>query len=198
MKFNHLTCIKFAYKQKGKTYWLCKCDCGVEKNLRVARLVDGSIKSCGCYSQEHLGFVYGDEPAFRSVFANYKNGAKRRNLSFDLNQEEFRLITSSPCYYCGKSPDFSNKYRYRKKEYVYYYNGIDRINNKLGYELTNVVACCRNCNLMKGDITIELISSIHSLLFSPDSKPDYINELLNERSGKGEKFGPHQLIDTWE
>ena len=27
-KFNSLTILNKAYKKNGKTYWLCKCECG--------------------------------------------------------------------------------------------------------------------------------------------------------------------------
>jgi hypothetical protein len=30
-KFGKLTAIKRAESKSGKTYWLCKCDCGNEK-----------------------------------------------------------------------------------------------------------------------------------------------------------------------
>lgn len=29
-------------------FWICKCDCGVEKSIRGSHLKDGSITSCGC------------------------------------------------------------------------------------------------------------------------------------------------------
>lgn len=37
----------------------------------------------------------------------------------------------------------------------YVYNGLDRVNNLLGYELTNVVPCCNICNRAKKDMTYE-------------------------------------------
>lgn len=47
-KFGNLTAIKKVASKSGKTYWLCKCDCGNEKEVQTAHLVNGSIKSCGC------------------------------------------------------------------------------------------------------------------------------------------------------
>lgn len=47
-KFNHLTVIAPALSRNGKTYWLCKCDCGNEKEIQTSHLKNGSIKTCGC------------------------------------------------------------------------------------------------------------------------------------------------------
>jgi len=32
----------------GKEYWMCKCDCGVEKVLRKSAFLSGLTQSCGC------------------------------------------------------------------------------------------------------------------------------------------------------
>ncbi len=31
----------------------------------------------------------------------------------------------------------------------FFYNGIDRVNNEMGYEPLNVVPCCQECNFAK-------------------------------------------------
>ena len=47
-RFGKLTAIKRAESKSGKTYWLCKCDCGNEKIVQTSHLRTGSITSCGC------------------------------------------------------------------------------------------------------------------------------------------------------
>jgi len=46
LKFNHLTAMKYL----GKSIWLCKCDCGSDKEVfvRGADLKNNHTKSCGC------------------------------------------------------------------------------------------------------------------------------------------------------
>ena len=34
------------------TYWLCRCDCGVEKTIQVSALRSGGTQSCGCLHRE--------------------------------------------------------------------------------------------------------------------------------------------------
>jgi len=48
-KFNRLTAIRLDYiGGRCKEYWLCKCDCGVEKSVRKDSLKNGGAQSCGC------------------------------------------------------------------------------------------------------------------------------------------------------
>lgn len=76
---------------------------------------------------------------------NYKRNAKNRNLNFNLTKEEFDKITSQPCYYCGDLGAISPS--------GFRYNGIDRKDSSQGYNLDNIVPCCKVCNLMKLDIS---------------------------------------------
>ena len=77
----------------------------------------------------------------------YKKNAKKRNIDFNLTKEEFYNITSKPCYYCN---DYSNNDINNKL-----YNGVDRIDSSIGYEINNVVPCCDICNKMKLDYSKE-------------------------------------------
>lgn len=49
-KFNKLTVLsRCATPKKTKnTWWLCKCECGKNINVRADRLKAGNTKSCGC------------------------------------------------------------------------------------------------------------------------------------------------------
>lgn len=70
--------------------------------------------------------------------------ALRRNLSWDLTLEQFVQVASKPCHYCGLLVGrfFSG-------------SGLDRKENLLPYNLSNVVSCCSACNLIKGDSLTE-------------------------------------------
>ena len=48
-KFGKLTVLSEHPERKNKKiYWLCKCDCGVEKLIAGADLKSGRTISCGC------------------------------------------------------------------------------------------------------------------------------------------------------
>lgn len=53
-RFGRLVVIKEAAKIGATTRWLCKCDCGNEKEVDRGNLNGGQIRSCGCYNLEVL------------------------------------------------------------------------------------------------------------------------------------------------
>lgn len=69
---------------------------------------------------------------------NIKNNAKNKKipLVFELNNHQIDELMCAPCSYCGKqaNPEIGK------------FNGIDRIDNSVGYTIANSVACCRYCN----------------------------------------------------
>jgi len=59
-KFNRLLVLDVKKKHYGKKtttwayYYECKCDCGNVKDVRAEYVIDGLIKSCGCYQKERI------------------------------------------------------------------------------------------------------------------------------------------------
>lgn len=52
-RFGRLTILKKAEKKNGKKlFWLCKCDCGLTKEIDGDPIRRGAVVSCGCYSRE--------------------------------------------------------------------------------------------------------------------------------------------------
>jgi len=82
---------------------------------------------------------------------------KRLIYYFLLTKEEFKVITSSNCHYCGTSPQQMRQGSFKPGRLwdrgTYAYNGIDRVDNKIGYILTNCVPCCIICNKAKSTYT---------------------------------------------
>jgi hypothetical protein len=72
----------------------------------------------------------------KGKYGSYKNGAKERNINFDLTFNDFIGYWQLPCNYCGN--DIVTI-------------GIDRIDSSIGYEKNNIVPCCEKCNRMKMD-----------------------------------------------
>ena len=51
-RFGRLVVIERAENRRGKTRWLCKCDCGKIKVIEGDTLKRGTTKSCGCLLSE--------------------------------------------------------------------------------------------------------------------------------------------------
>lgn len=56
-KFGKLTAIKKMPSRSGKTYWLCQCECGNQKEVQTTHLRNGSIQSCGCNKKREYPVV---------------------------------------------------------------------------------------------------------------------------------------------
>jgi 5-methylcytosine-specific restriction endonuclease McrA len=65
---------------------------------------------------------------------------KQRGLVWDLTREQYSAFTGKNCYYCG-----TNEIGLRGV-------GLDRLDNKKGYTIDNVVPCCFSCNKVKSDV----------------------------------------------
>ena len=48
-RFGKLTVIGKDKSERGRTRWRCKCDCGNEKTTTSIYLLQGRVKSCGCW-----------------------------------------------------------------------------------------------------------------------------------------------------
>jgi len=47
-RFGRLVVLAEAGYRNQCRYWLCRCDCGTEKEVQVSSLIRGRINSCGC------------------------------------------------------------------------------------------------------------------------------------------------------
>lgn len=89
--------------------------------------------------------------AANATYKYYKSGAKWRNLSMDISKDDFFVLVLQNCYYCGAQP--SNKRTTSNGSFVY--NGLDRVDPKIGYNIANVVPCCIDCNIAKSNMTMD-------------------------------------------
>ena len=135
--------------------WECICECGVVKIVLARNLNRGDSKSCGCLkkfvdkTREMLPF---GEAVCNWLFDNIQRRAKKKGNEFTLTKDEFKNISEKDCIYCGQSP---KEYHLPNANGYYLCNGIDRIDNKVGYIFSNCAPCCENCNLMKRTHTVD-------------------------------------------
>lgn len=154
-KFGKLAVIESTKKRTKNRdiIWKCKCECGnvCEKSTHQLTGKRGA-KSCGCLRKSMYKPKNPKEVAVKCLIAHYKQGAKDRNLKFELNNSDFENIIFDNCYYCNSEPQ--NKYIVYKYNDTYIkYNGIDRIDSSKGYTKDNIVPCCKICNIAKHNMS---------------------------------------------
>lgn len=91
-------------------------------------------KDCVCENT----IKYSEKTEHRYVTA--RRMAIRRGKQFKISIPEFEYINSLQCFYCD---GYFGKVRVS--------GGLDRIDNKKGYELMNVLPCCTVCNRTRQD-----------------------------------------------
>lgn len=165
-KYGRLTVLEFVIEKNEKNikFWSVKCICGTIKKVAAGNL-RANTRSCGCLGRElHQNRTRKapKEASFLHLESVCKYGAVGRHLEYSLTLEEFKTIILKNCYYCDSLPRLYNVYLNSKgKKYnnditqewanqqTVYVNGIDRLDNSIGYITDNCVPCCSTCNDMK-------------------------------------------------
>ena len=152
---------------KRGVVWQCTCACGETVLATSGYLAYGVKKNhpltCGCVkSSKRSKHAY-----LHAKYSSYRSGASKRGLRFSLTQEQCYYLFTQDCYWCGTCPVLPT----HDKVYTLSIgvpvptNGIDRYDNTLGYESTNCVPCCGNCNKVKwhlsGDEFLDLIKTYY-------------------------------------
>ena len=134
---------KIGPSKNRSVIWKALCDCGNIIEISSKSLLSGKVKSCGCARRIKVG-----EASVNRKYKSYEDSAKTRGLGFELTKEEFVEITSLNCAYCGVAPGQISHRDFGNGNYIY--NGIDRVDNSIGYIKENIVPCCFICNRAKG------------------------------------------------
>lgn len=211
LKFSHLEQVQQADRVRNKFMYECQCDCGkitIVNRFHLKQTDSASATwSCGCYQKQRsleghekqrgVARPHVQKPNGQSLFntkiAAYKKGAKKRNLSWDLTDEEFEAITNKNCYYCGEPPQlFKKKDCFTSRSM----NGVDRLNSTEGYSENNCVPCCKTCNYMKLDLPLDTffahIKKIIAHHAAPQKKEVF---LITGAPGAGKSWVLSQLTE---
>ena len=165
--FGDLLVVKKApINGRRSAQWECTCICGKSIIVGSHALRYGHTTSCGCkrkvsaknaskfHTYMRLASKTDGEMAVRKSYCEYRRSASRFGRVFDLVEADFSNLVLSYCYYCG-SPPFTGRTPSTLSRKLVPLNGLDRVNSKLGYTLSNVVPCCKHCNKAKLDRTKE-------------------------------------------
>lgn len=89
---------------------------------------------------------------YNRAYRKMKWSAGKRKLTFAVTKERAIALLSLPCTYCGYMDIRTINNGLGRRTVTGPCNGIDRVDNSLGYIEGNMVPCCRKCNAMKGSL----------------------------------------------
>lgn len=116
--------------------YLCRCECGVERNVSSCNLVRHS-RSCGCLQKEKVR----ERLTLRPSEALYRQFIRSATHPVSMTYEQFLAFTNvTKCHYCH------DKVRWDTTAY-----NLDRKDNLQGYSVDNCVVCCARCNRGKSN-----------------------------------------------
>ncbi len=140
----------------------CREHCNYINYIKENRVPEKLCKNCNCSSLtnifNYISYtnitldIYCIKCADPTIYTNYSNSSYNNKLSrlntyiksalkcnreWTLTNEEVIIMFSNPCDYCGMGNN----------------NGIDRIDNNIGYIKSNCVSCCKACNFAKGRLS---------------------------------------------
>jgi hypothetical protein len=159
-KFNNLIGKRFGkllcLKQKGFTpdhhrMWLCKCDCGKEKEILATNLLCKRTVSCGCAglskgSNNMHWTGYGEISGY--YWGIIKTNATQRNIKFDISIEDMWKLfinQSRKCALTGVELTFPSDKKHKSISTA----SLDRIDSTKGYFKENVQWVHKDVNKMK-------------------------------------------------
>lgn len=105
---------------------------------RVLRIIRSTCNVCGGQIDAPRARRFCDECNAHPRLTYVASGALNRSIVWGLPRDIALRMLSDRCHYCGGTA-----------------GGIDRVDSSRGYVVGNTVPCCRTCNNMKSDTTLE-------------------------------------------
>lgn len=143
-RYGLLTAIKFSHIKNKKTYWLMKCECGVEKFIRIDGAIWGSTVSCGCFmkrnNSQNMKKIMTTHGMSKTRFFLIWQGIKKRcdnKKSFSFKRYGGRDIQNLWNSFNDFKKDMYKNYLIHCEIHGEKNTTIDRINNDGNYSKQN-------------------------------------------------------------
>lgn len=135
-------------------WWLVEDQRGFQKKMRTSEINKGHrIKKCVPTDPKDKKLV--------KKYETYQRDSKQKNRDFQLTFKEAVKLFTSPCEYCGQLGGVAGNSHIKETKF----NGIDRIDNREGYNITNTVSCCYTCNRAKNNMgIIDFVNYLENLI----------------------------------
>jgi len=102
-KFNQITILhKVKAKNKSSAFYMCRCDCGTEKIISLAKLKNGNTVSCGCYHKTlKPTFIHGHSVGNRKT-RTYITWRMMRQRCYNPNSDQYKWYGGKGIIVCDR------------------------------------------------------------------------------------------------
>ena len=132
--------IRTAKKRGKHPYWLCRCDCGTEREVNESSLIGNGTNSCGCYRKEITrgrSTIHGHNRRGKKSreFSSWNAAKKRATWENEIGWESYggrgitmcdRWLTSFENFLADMGPRPQN-------------TSLERVDNDKGYQPDNCI-----------------------------------------------------------
>ncbi len=119
-----------------KTFYICKCDCGLVKSIRSDLLRNGESKSCGCYKRSSLSARTRKHGLTGHKL--YKTWVAMKQRCYNPKEKRYKNYGKRGIIVCDEwKNDFKKFYDWSMANGYASYLTIDRINNNGNYDPGN-------------------------------------------------------------
>jgi hypothetical protein len=137
-RFGRWEVVAYSHKsEKGKHYWLCKCDCGSQKPVFKHGLLSGISRSCGCLRGDELSARQATHRMTKSkvhrAWINMKHRCSNEDCAAYPNYGGRGIVV------CAEWAASFGAFLRDMGEPPTAKHSLDRIDNNRGYEPGNVV-----------------------------------------------------------
>ena len=141
-------------KQGGRRkYWLCRCDCGVEKLVGKILLLNGRSKSCGCLQKELVAEMGRNNKGKKNPgitgdkHPNWKGGVTSKYILKRTGAENLewrRLVYEKDKYTCQKCGD--DKGGNLNAHHITNFSSVYDKEDEVFMDVNNGITFCIDCH----------------------------------------------------
>lgn len=129
--------------------------------IEKCKMIDSEIKNKEFYNKW--------KQYYSNNINNYnkykKETIEKRKMLFEITREEWDNLLNKSCYLCG----------YKCKGRI----GLDRVDNSIRkYTIENVKPCCGSCNIMKGELSLEVLKAKCKKISDIWKSTEYFEKIL--------------------
>lgn len=133
--YGRLVIVQEEASRDGRRHFLCTCQCGVTKTIRLESLRSGAIQSCGCYNREISRKVNTKHGMYKSRIYGIWTGMKGR--CFNQSNTEYAHYGGRGITICPEWMSFPAFCRWAMQNGYSDDLTIERVDNNGNYEPGN-------------------------------------------------------------